>query len=259
MILGVDHIVYTTDSTLFQKVILDFLELNFKLRFQELSLENPEEKRKFVNGAFCNKMSMSFLDSPSCGVPVEIITHDSVGKVKRNNFKIILGDKDSANIFFSASKSEVEEIMFRSDMNKIKRYRTNAPLKVSCLQFNTHDLKNTLSFWQDILGFSLLNKVADSALLHKNGLNDKWRLSVIISASKTKTPKTFNGQSIDTPGASCVSFISNKIEKDLLKAENAGASIGEIAELKINRKTLLLAFLNAPTGELLEFIQIKGD
>lgn len=258
MILGVDHIIYTVDPVFFQEVVNDFSRLNFKLRFQELSLRNPEEKRQFVSSNFCSEIAMSLLDSPIGGVPVEIITHDSVGGAERNNFELILGDKNFVDKSFLDSKVKMEEVVL-GDMNRINKCRTEEPLKVSYLLLETCDFEKSLSFWRDILGFKVLNKNDSRALLHNTALNVKWRISIIISETQIRGRKNSHQQSIDTPGVSCVSFLTTRLEKDLVKAEKAGASIGGITEMRINMKNIMLAFLNTPTGELLEFIQIKGD
>lgn len=66
---------------------------------------------------------------------------------------------------------------------------------------------------------------------------------------------------LDSKGYSCLAFICNNIENDLIVAEQNGAtSLTSIFALSVNQKKLRIAMFRLPGGALIELIQFdKGN
>jgi catechol 2,3-dioxygenase-like lactoylglutathione lyase family enzyme len=250
MILGLGHIVFTVRTSFLETCVKNAILAGCRLRFRHDSLENSwKSKEKIVgSGKLSDTMNMVFLDTPLDGLPLEVITNDTVQE--KLNYQVKVGEHcPSANEMFC------DKCPVRLEDMLLSGTRPDSKFNIIYISTNTASFERSVAFWTGFLGFSTIMKNEVACLLKKKTLSAKWHGTVLLK----KIPAGHGNQmqNIDSEGPSCLSFISSNIGHDFKMAEDKGARpAGGTEFITVNGKPLAIAFFNAPGGELMELVQI---
>lgn len=216
MIIGTSHISVSTFNI--QKDIEEFCNSGFTLSFLDQHIENNIEKKPYLK-KYSSLHSIAVLSGKS-GIDLELVEH------QREN---------------TDTKNQNIDVVFEGGSVKQIEYRVQKP-------------EESLHFWQEFMGFSLIQSENTFSVLEKKSMVPKWNCNVKL----TRTEVNYSEPMVDHRGATSFAFFTTNLGKAMDTFQNNYDLFGtKIFQLNINNKALEIAILSGPSKEIIELIQIK--
>jgi hypothetical protein len=217
MIIGTSHISFSTFNI--KKDIEEYCNKGFSLTFLDEHVENHSEKKPYLNN-YISTHSIAVLAGKS-GIDIELVEHQKEKATDKKNINIdaVFGDGYVKQVEYSVQK-----------------------------------LDESISFWQDFMGFAITQSENNFSILKKESMFPKWNCIVKLS----KTDKDFDEPKLDYGGATAIAFFTTNLAKTMETFFHKYDLFGtKTFQLNVNDKDLDIALLSGPSKEIIELIQIK--
>lgn len=220
MIIGTSHISYSSYEI--EKDVQKYIAKGYSLKFLEKDIDNSIQKKLFLN-RYSSKHSLAVLSGKN-GFNLELVEHHPLKKtdLEPNN-----------NIMINFCDGYIESVEYR-----VKNF----------------DL--SVLFWEELLGFSIIETDKSICSLEKKTVIPQWGSKVKLH----KTRRNISTPKLDAKGATSFAFLSTNLSSDLFKMHQSSHVVcGEPFKLEVNGNVLNIAFIQGPSQELIELIELENE
>lgn len=218
MILGTSHIAISTYDI--ESDIKTYIEKGFSLQFLEKNLPNSRFKEPFLS-THTPLHSLAVLNGKS-GIDLELVQHHT-------------SIPDSIKTKDHYLRPEIDNG------------------SVMELEYDAYQFEESITFLNNLAGFSLVEESDTFKLLEMRSLIPKWRSRIRVIKSDQKL-----NPALDQPGATCIAFLTSNLNKELNRLGEKGYHKSSPAFLmEVNDKELKIAFIRGPSNEIIELIEIN--
>ena len=235
MILKIDHIALSSDDITRTMDVLT--PLGYRQRFFETNVPNLSIKNAFLKTP-CSRHDIALMEIEG-GYPIEILSHQSVHP-DRTDIRLIAGPDP---IFKSLNLENSVPIIRRKYWNNHLRFDTvTRPCRW---------LDKSVSFWES-MGFTVEEKYENRALLKYQSILTGSPLFMELRQSPSEA-SIF----LDSAGFNSIAFITSSCKREKIGLTQKGYRTTEVASLGLDGKSLDICFVQGPSKELVELIQIR--
>ncbi|MGV2434415.1 MAG UNVERIFIED_CONTAM: hypothetical protein LVT10_05665 [Anaerolineae bacterium] len=252
MILGIDHVVLTVYDL--DKALEEWQLLGFKTRFVEREIETHISKKSILE-AFEPQHGIALVQG-DYGLAIELVEHGQSLTTGTSPYAILI---DTLTIPQTTDQAKMTIDDWQDAQTLISGYGTvwyhgnRNKSGFRSMILHTSDLLQTVEFWTKALHFTVQNIVNNCVTLAFQSVIPTWSLHLTLIESPTS-----HHSLLDSPGVTCISFITDRIEQDIkhLQTNNA-QQVSEVFSLVVNNHKLRVVFFRSPTNELIEVITFK--
>lgn len=243
MIIGISHITYTCWDI--SQSIEKFKRRGFELKFIEKSMKSDENKNIFLSqkSFFHDIALMTYID----GIALELVSYNrrpdgcagSIFPIYRNSIW-------SGQLITKKNKCGLmHEIQNNSILIMVDNYR------------------ESLNFWTNVVGYKIIEETVVSynvgtkkrlvKLLRPSPIG-RLTSCLFLCESSGKNSNAF----LDSPGSTCVSYITSDIKKDYDNLILYGKCVGTgIFSVTVNENDFFVSIVSCPGGMYIELLQLK--
>lgn len=238
-VLGLSHLCVGCTGAM-DEVERALVGCGYAVQFTHKDLSNPQSKKGLVR-TWTEAHNMRFFAAP--GLPsIEILHHHDA---------VVSGDSNYwPHVHVPAAGGRECNTLARFGVSLVGENRAtsgNLLVIMAC-----ENIKSQLVFWEKAMGFTVHYCERDSAELRFRSLSPTWCIDLRLEKSEGRVEPTY----LDDTGCTCLSFLTRDIGETLKSCREFGASrIGGIFPMETGGKSVDLAFVRGPQGEIIELLQ----
>lgn len=270
MILGADHVALSCEDVASASGVL--AQAGYRARFLERDLPNPPAKRAFL-GAYHPRHSLAYCEGPG-GAALELTEHGGALPDAASPYQVLLGAAPPETRAVDMADSPWVCVWQEAFGCRRPRAALWSPLRaqfwhdsdaggaatgVRALLVPVADVARAQEFWLSAMGCGLVAEGRSEAgpwvRVAFRAPVPQWSLDVILAEGDGQPGSSL----LDAAGFPCLGLLSTNVPRDSDRMRQAGAREGSGEfHVEINGKTLRIAVVRGPDGELLELIQYRG-
>lgn len=255
MILKVSHVVLSSERFSENKLVLQ--QLGYTQIFTENNIINsPVKKPLFTH--FNERHDVGYFTADK-NVSIELLNWRT-GNHCSSNFRFLFDALPPDSVRFKSTNTLSKEVWMEGDLNSFNLPISYLNTTEGTCQFNkvmiqTNHIPKSIDFWK-YFRFMVISQSSSFALLELVPIvprTKRFHLYLVRTENINTTP------CLDNEGISCISFLSNSIEREKELLYQKGLSTFDVGKLSINNKILNILFVRGPAGELVEIIDMKEN
>jgi catechol 2,3-dioxygenase-like lactoylglutathione lyase family enzyme len=253
MIIEIDHIALA--SVELDKEIEFFEGLGYTLKFRVNGLPNLVIKKRLMH-AFVDQQNLAFMYSPQ-NISIELVGHGHALPGASSLLPYMSGTEvqtmPSGAMPYDTNMPEKINIRELGSLRTFIIFDESASKAFTfyrCLQ-QVRDIEAATAFWK-LFGFSIIESDAGRRRLRFMSPMKKEMVLDLQEVTDQIRPAF-----LDDEGFNCLAFISSNVERECSRFRAAGYHVTDTEEIMVNGKSLKVAFVRGPDGQLAEIITIQ--